>query len=129
MYLIETEVKLSEIHGLGTFALHPVSEGTVVWRFDPIIDRIIRKDEIQYLPDHVIEHLRVYSTTDPDGHYRIALDNNKFTNHSYSPNTVWDEFEWVFKAAHDIKAGEELTKDYTTYSQSAFAKSLINKSI
>ena len=129
MLLIETRVDVSEVHGLGTFTLNDVEEGTVVWRFDPIIDRIIRKDEIQYLPDHVIEHLRVYSTTDPDGHYRIALDNNKFTNHSHEPNTVWDEFEWVFKAAHDIKAGEELTKDYTTYSQSAFAKSLINKSI
>lgn len=124
MYIVSTEVRLSPIHGLGVFALKSIVFGDTVWRFDPIIDRIIRQDEISYLPSHVQEYLRVRSTTDIDGHYRISLDSNQYTNHSYEPNLIWDFDSYIFSADRDIEVGEELTKDYRQYSLSRYAKSL-----
>ncbi len=124
MYIVLTEVKPSPIHGLGVFALKSIAVGDTVWRFDPIVDRIIRPDEIGYLPSHVQEYLRIRSTTDVDGHYRISLDSNQYTNHSYEPNLIWSFDAYTFSAGRDIIAGEELTKDYRQYSLSRYAKSL-----
>lgn len=126
MYLVPTEVRPSEIHGLGVFTLQPIGLGSVVWQVDDRIDIVINIPEgLEGLPDHIVEHLRVRSTTLVHlAAYRISLDNNQFTNHSYQPNLEWDRLHDLFLATRNIDAGEELTKDYRQYSHSRYARSL-----
>src|SRR3546814_13089767 len=62
MLLFDTELRASEIHGIGVFLLEPVKEGDVIWRFDSRIDRVYSENELGELPPRLRQFLRVYST-------------------------------------------------------------------
>jgi SET domain-containing protein len=93
------------------------------------MDIVLSRADVLVLPESAREHIRTHSLTNTDGDYQISLDNNQFTNHSYEPNLSWYAEGNEFIANRHIDAGVELTKDYRSFSHSAFAKSLINKSI
>ena len=42
MLMVNTELRQSAIHGIGTFLSEPVRAGQLIWRFDESIDRVIR---------------------------------------------------------------------------------------
>ena len=131
MLLVETEVRTSERHGLGVFTTHDIAKGTMIWQFNPIVDRIIFKDDVKDLPKHMINHLQHHAYIDVNKNYVIALDNNQYSNHDYEPNLVWDDNECGWRASHDIAADEELTKDYQdfyTYDISGILKRTSNDS-
>ena len=116
MMMVDTEVRASAIHGLGTFLLEPVRKGQLIWRFDSRIDRIYSEDEIQTLPPHMRRFLRTYSTWH-DGLkvWVLCGDNGRHFNHSNSPNTHSNAIAFGDDvAAEDLPAGTELTTDYKT---------------
>jgi uncharacterized protein len=116
MMMVDTELKPSPIHGLGTFLLVPVKRGELVWRFDSRIDRIYAEEEIASLPPHVQDFLRTYSTWHaPTGVYVLCGDNGRYFNHSTEPTTVSNAISFGDdRALRDLEAGEELTSDYHT---------------
>lgn len=124
MLLTDTYVDKSNIHGLGLFSNEDVLKGTILWVFNPVIDHIIRKDEIADLPEHTQDWIKTRAWEDGDGHYRIGIDNDKFINHSSDPNSGFFPDAYVWIALRDIKKGEEITEDYTSFSASDYAKSL-----
>ena len=116
MMMVDTEVRLSSIHGLGTFLLEPVRKGQLIWRFDSRIDRIYSEDEIRTLPPHMQRFMRTYSTWH-DGLkvWVLCGDNGRHFNHSDSPNTHSNAIAFGDDvAAQDLPAGTELTTDYKT---------------
>ena len=120
MLVTSTYIDKSPIHGIGLFAAESASKGTILWEFNPIIDRVISKDELADLPKPVQEWLVRYAWQE-DGHLHIGIDNDKFINHSSDPNGGGDD---PFIALRDIEVGEEITADYRTFSESEFSKSL-----
>jgi hypothetical protein len=112
MLTVATFVSASKIDGLGVFATSPVPAGAVVWRFNPLIDVVIRPAQLFGLPDHVINYLNKYSYLDTDGNIHIGLDNDKFINHSYCPN-VGPGLDGTRIALIDIDERAEITEDYT----------------
>ncbi|MET0273527.1 MAG: SET domain-containing protein-lysine N-methyltransferase [Phenylobacterium sp.] len=114
--MVETEVKPSQIHGLGVFLLHSVPEGGLIWRFDSRIDRVYAEAEIDGLPPHVQNYLRTYSTWHEEtGLYVLCGDNGRYFNHSDAPSTVSDAISFgEDRASRDLAAGDELTSDYAT---------------
>ncbi len=117
MLLVRTVVRESAIHGLGVFADQDIPRGTVIWTFDPLIDRVLRLDDLDRLPEHVRLFVEVYSEYFADlGLLVLSGDNDRFTNHSADPNTVVvlpNGPEATVIAVRDIAAGEEITCDYT----------------
>ena len=114
MMMVDTEVRQSPIHGLGVFLKEPVAAGTLLWRFDPCMDRIYAEDEINALPPHMQTYLRIYSTWhEATGLYVLCGDNGRYVNHSEAPNTIsagpcfGDDF-----AQTDLSIGTEMTSDY-----------------
>ncbi len=114
MMMIDTDVRQSPIHGLGVFLKRPVKAGTLLWRFDPRVDRIYAEDEVTSLPPHIQDYLRMYSTWhEATGLYVLCGDNGRYVNHSEAPNTAsagacfGDDH-----AAMDLPAGAEMTSDY-----------------
>lgn len=116
MLMVETELGLSEIHGIGVFLKEPVRSGQLIWRFDSRIDRVFSGAELSEMPEHMQSFLRTYSTH----HAGLDLwvlcgDNGRHFNHSDTPNTrslgiaFGDDV-----AAEDLPAGTELTSDYRT---------------
>ena len=116
MMMVDTEVRASSIHGLGTFLLEPVRKGQLIWRFDSRIDRIYSEDEIETLPEHMRRFLRTYSTWHEGMKVWVLCgDNGRHFNHSNTPNTLSNAVAFGDDvAAEDMPAGTELTTDYKT---------------
>ena len=116
MLMVRTELRPSNIHGIGVFLSEPVRAGQVIWRFDSRIDRVFSDAELCELPDILQELLRTYSTLDSERRLWVLCgDNGRHFNHSGRPNTrslgiaFGDDV-----AAEDLPPGTELTSDYRT---------------
>ena len=114
MLMVETELRSSDIHGIGVFLLEDVQEGQLVWRFDSRIDRIFSDHELAQLPERLRDFLLVYSTYhEQSGLWVLCGDNGRHFNHSDEPNTVSMGVAFGDDvAAADLPAGTELTTDY-----------------
>jgi FRG domain/SET domain len=110
----------SRIHGIGVFAIRRIRKGLKVFSGD-IDDMVwIDKVELGRLPKEV-ERLYDDFAVLKSKRYGCPVNFNRLTpswylNHSKSPNVRCDE-NYDFVALRDIKPGEELTADYSTYSE------------
>lgn len=114
MMMVQTELRPSSIHGIGTFLLEDVKAGDLIWRFDSRIDRVFAAAELDGMPESLRGFLRVYSTYhEASDLWVLCGDNGRHFNHSDEPNTTslgpafGDDV-----AAADLAAGTELTTDY-----------------
>lgn len=98
-------VKDSLIHGRGVFAQKDFKEGDVVIKWNT--SKLLSKDEINKLPKEEQRYLSYYE----DGKYILHQPPARFVNHSCDPNTMAKDGADV--AIRNIKAGEEITADYT----------------
>lgn len=120
------EVRPSQLHGLGVFAVGDIPAGTVWWSADLSDTITISRAQFEALAesasspatDALMSGIQEYSI------YLGALDlmvfipdNGRYVNHSDTPNSgasvVGTELRSV--ALRDIAAGEEIVEDYGTY--------------
>lgn len=118
MLLVKAEARRSPIHGLGLFASEPIKKGTPVARWTEGHDMRMTPAEWAALPARVREWLYIHWWTREDGNWYGTCDDGRFTNHSKSPNMLWDDDTKTSIAARDIAAGEELTEDYGDFDAS-----------
>ena len=116
MMMVETELRPSDIQGIGIFLLEDVRAGQTLWRFDSRVDRIYTEAELSGLPPATGAFLRRFSTWhEPTGLWVLCGDNGRHFNHSETPNTVSQGIAFGEDvAAQDLPAGTELTSDYRT---------------
>lgn len=114
MLLVKTKIDQSPIHGIGLFADEDIPKGTVVWEFDPLIDKAISPEDIKSLRPLARELIDTYAFYD-NGKYVLCGDHARFTNHSDDPN-LGSTPDTSF-ALRDIKKGEEITDNYNSYDQ------------
>ncbi len=123
-----TEVRPSEISGLGLFAKTRILKGTIWWRAGEGDALLITREQYESLvrseqtPNIAafLETLSIY------GYYEEALeslvmclDNARYCNHSFEPNsgpTPTNE-PLCSMALRDIEAGEEILEDYSEYNK------------
>ncbi len=108
----------SKIHGIGVFAIRNIKKDTDI--FPDIDDEIIWIDKarVKKLRGE-IRRLYEYYCVIKDGRYGCPGSFNNinaswYLNHSYRPNLRLDNNYRLF-ADRNIKKGEELTLDYTTF--------------
>jgi SET domain-containing protein len=124
MLTVKTNLKYSEIHGLGCFAAEDLKKGQIVWRFDPGIDLVFRNEDLKKLPPSFSEFIKVYAyspVSEKEKTYILCSDHARHMNHSEDPNLA-ETPEGENIALRDIKAGEELTCDYTQFDKEAHFK-------
>jgi SET domain-containing protein len=116
MLMVQTELRPSDIHGIGVFLAEPVRKGQLIWRFDSRIDRVFSDAELRDMPAELQRFLQTYSTLHQElGLWVLCGDNGRHFNHSETPTTTslgiafGDDI-----AADDLPAGAELTSDYRT---------------
>lgn len=116
MLLVPVRVGQSAIHGLGAFAVEPISAGTAVWRFTPGFDLDIDPAVLDAQPPHFRRSLLHYGYIDVRlNRLILCCDDARFINHSDTPNVRSDfnlDRYGVDVAIRDIAAGEEITVDY-----------------
>jgi hypothetical protein len=118
MFVFETYIAKSTIHGLGVFTNVAIKKGTVVWRFEPSFDRMLTREQFDALPSIVRNFIRTRGFFDKRKNmYFLGGDFDLFSNHSDEPNLVEfpdyvGDFTPDLIAARDIAACEELTSNY-----------------
>lgn len=117
---VYTRLKPSRIHGVGVFAITDIPRGSYVFHKDDEKMVWIEKGFIENLPKEVRKLYDDFCVIRNDI-YGCPESFDKLTpswylNHSDNPNVYADE-DYRFIAMRDIKAGEELTVNYNTYSE------------
>lgn len=104
------EVRYSEIHGNGIFAVSDIPEGVLIMLIKgEVIDteECIRREE---------KENNVYIFWNGDNYIDASLTQKiKYINHHCEPNCYVDDFDKYtlgLHSARQIKSGEELTIDY-----------------
>ena len=116
MLLIANYVAPSSIEGVGVFAADAIPAGTLIWRLEPGLDRLLPCGEVPGLPAPAQAFVDRYGYPSPHDPEMIILeiDNGRFMNHSPRPNTRFDTPDAGYTRC-DIAAGEELTCDYAEF--------------
>jgi uncharacterized protein len=110
--LIETELRMSDIHGIGVFCVTLIPQGTKVWEFNPLFDLTFDEAVLMSLPPSVRSFMRKYSYRSVETKkFIVNIDLARHMNHSESPSLHCDEQSNYF-AAVDLAPGTELTCDY-----------------
>lgn len=126
MLLIATFTAPDAFGGTGLFASHFIQAGTVLWAFHPAVDVFFSLDAYKALPQaerqQMDKHVYPALRNGVEG-VMYSRDNDRFTNHSFHPNTVeinqgstqpgrYDTAASLVVAAHAIDKGEEITANY-----------------
>ena len=109
----------SEINGIGLFAAEFIPKGTLIWKFVPGFDFVLKKKDFNELSEIGKSFILRYGYYDEneDG-YVVCVDDARFFNHSITSNSLSmysDEGLLMTKTITDIKEGEEITDDYSTF--------------
>jgi len=121
-----TIVGQSKIHGLGLLAKKFIPKGTVWWYAREEDVMIITKEQFLTIDSSIkspqmeefMTILLIYSYYERDINALVfCLDNSKYVNHSFNPNSGISEDASTFcsVALRDIQIGEEITEDYSKY--------------
>ena len=108
MLLVKTQIKPSEISGIGLFADEDIPKNTIIHK-ECAFTVEFTKEQLKDLTEYHLEFLKIYSY-EFEGITRISVDHDKFMNHSDNPNTY--ELGSDTLALRDIKKGEEILTDY-----------------
>jgi hypothetical protein len=119
---VYTRLKPSKIHGVGVIAIRDIPKGTFVFAKDDDDILWVDKKDTMDLPPLLKEFYDDFCIVKGDK-YGCPENFDKLTiawylNSSDKPNVAADE-NYRFYALRDIKTGEELTADYSTYSDAS----------
>jgi len=126
MFVVQTKLASSHIHGLGTFADEFIPGGSIIWVFHPGFDVEFALQDLENLPPCTRErvmHFAYVSTTTGKG--VLCADDARFMNHSSQPNTraAFDSRGYEITVAdRDIQPGQEITCDYYEFDADASRK-------
>ncbi len=117
MLAIENYLAPSPLHGLGVFAKKPIAKGQMVSRFLPPFDLHFAPEMLACVNAQERSYLKNYAYLSRfDGVYILPGDNDRFMNHSETPNVGMNpDGSCNCLALRDIAAGEELLCDYREF--------------
>jgi hypothetical protein len=116
MLLIKTKLNQSKIEGIGLFADENIKKGTKLWQFEPNLDLLLSKQEVEKLSESSRKQFHKYSYLDKERNkYLLCGDDARFWNHSANPNCDETADNDSTFAARDIEKGEELTINYSEF--------------
>jgi hypothetical protein len=118
---IYTRLQRSPIHGVGVFAIRDIPKGTGIFKNDDNKMIWVNKDDISNID---MELLRLYDDFSVNKNGKLGCPKNFnmltvgwYINESKDNPNVCCNDNYDFIALRDIKKGEELTVNYSTYSE------------
>ncbi len=122
MLLVDTRIGISEIHGIGLFAVEFIPKGTVTWRYHPLFDTAYSEEQMQLMSEPARKQFLHYAYYDVDlKKYVLCFDFQRFINHSIKKLNIHSSIREDV-AARDINPGEELLCDYNKFDNGYFER-------
>lgn len=117
MLAVENYLAPSALHGLGVFTRVPIAQGQMVSRFKAPFDVEFPPALLAELSAQERKYLKTYAYLSRfDGVYILTGDNDRFMNHSDTPNVGMNpDGTSTCLALRHIAAGEELVCDYRQF--------------
>ena len=121
-----------EVKGLGVFAKKDIPKGTMTWR-PTLVKKLSQEEVYARLESMTREEAQIFlkhGFVMPSEDDKLSInpeDDGRLTNHSSNPNEQVLEAGKEAFAARDIKAGEELTIDYSELASPQWYKELCQK--
>lgn len=114
--IVKTYLKESTIPGagLGCFAAEFIPKDTMIWIFNPGLDRDLSEYQLGCFSKVEQEFVKTY-TYKHNGYYYLCVDNGRFINHSDTPNTYESKKMQATYALVDIQEGEEILSNYAEF--------------
>lgn len=113
MLLVNARAGVSVIHGIGLIAREFIPVGTKMWVFQPAFDLALTVEELDELSPAAREQVLHYAWLDDEwGRILLSGDDDRFTNHSETPNTRWEGRSRSTVAVRNILPDEEITFYY-----------------
>lgn len=117
MLTIPVEIRKSEIHGFGVFAVTDIRAGDVVWMFHPGLDRRVSATAVKFCDPRAKDFIlqRGYINPKSPDEIVLCLDEAQFMNFPRPDQPAnlclggFQDGEHILLAAVDIPAGDELT--------------------
>jgi SET domain-containing protein len=115
MFLIDTYLDKSKIHGVGVFSKENVNKGEQIKEERPEFEIEFNKNKLPSMPLALAKLIdtHAYERKIGSGILVLGIDNEKYLNHSDNPS-VNDEGI----ALKNIKIGDEITIDYRDFDDS-----------
>lgn len=117
-----TNIKPSLIAGLGCFLAEPATKGETLWVFSPRFDLLFTEEEYAQLDRVTKDFVSTYGYLDKIqfvGYWVVHTGNDRFCNHSIMPTMESVHLggsKYIMVASRDLLIGEELTCNYSEYS-------------
>lgn len=120
-YNVYTRLKPSKIHGVGVFAIRDIPADAPVFNPEEPVEEefIVSKKEVEKLDPEIQKLYQDFCVDQgdcfngPDNFDLVAVA--WYVNHSKNPNVKYEDDNFV--SLRKIKKGEEITADYSTYSE------------
>jgi len=126
-YKVYTRLGSSKIHGIGVIAIRNIPKGTDIFYGDEKQNLVeVKKEEVKKIKDPSTRKLYEDFCIIKSNVYLCPINFNQMTVGWYlnepkngeKPNVGCDvQRDYIFYALRDIKKGEELTVDYSTFSK------------
>ena len=115
MFLIDTYLDKSKIHGVGVFSNQNVKKGERIKEVRPEFEIEFNSENLPKMPLSLAKFIDTHSYERARGSNTlvIGIDNEKYLNHSEDPSVDDDGI-----ALKDIKIGDEITIDYKDFDDS-----------
>jgi hypothetical protein len=112
MFLIDTYLDKSKIHGVGVFSKENIKKGRKIKEERPEFEMEFNKNNLQAMPLALAKLIdtHAYERKLGTGILVLGLDNEKYLNHSNDPSVDDDGI-----ALKDINIGDEITIDYRDF--------------
>jgi SET domain-containing protein len=117
MLAVDNYLAPSALHGLGVFTRVRIAKGQMVSRFKAPFDLEFPPAMLAGLNPQERKYLKTYAYLSRfDGVYILTGDNDRFMNHSDTPNVgINPDGTATCLALREIAAGEELVCDYREF--------------
>lgn len=128
MYIVQVEIRDSNIDGKGVFALEPVTKGAIVWRYTEGHDKKMTPrqfDDVDEATKISLQRIAYLSPTTKMWVIPPDDDPACYTNHDPDNFNTSVSFEPViseeplFRANRDIEVGDEITNNYTDFDENS----------
>lgn len=130
MYIVQVEIRDSNIDSKGVFALEFIPKGTIVWQYSEDHDRKMTPSEFDHLDEEAKIALQRIAYLSPTTKMWVTPPDNDpacYTNHnpdSFNTSVSFEpkvSEEPLFRANRDIKIGDEITNNYTDFDENSIS--------